>query len=135
LLGIALSALELLTPGGFYLIFFGVGAIFVGMTSLAGFVVPPWAEWLVFTIASLVMLVLFRRRLLRMMQPGHPDVDSLTGESAVMLDTIKPGAVGRAELRGTVWSARNAHGIELSRGQRCRVERVDGLTLYLIPER
>jgi inner membrane protein len=135
LLGLALSALELVTAGGFYLIFFGVGAFFVGLVSLIGFGLAAWGEWLVFTIASVVMLLLFRRPILRMMQPAHPDVDALVGEIAVTMDTIRPGQVGRAELRGTAWSARNAHGLELVRGQRCLVERVDGLTLYLVPER
>jgi membrane protein implicated in regulation of membrane protease activity len=135
LLGFALSVLELATPGGFYLIFFGIGAIFVGLVSLIGFNVPPWAEWLAFSIASVVMLVLFRRRIVHLMQPGSGDVDSLVGEMAMTLETIKPGAIGRAELRGTVWSARNAHDVEMGRGERARVERIDGLTLYLVPDR
>jgi inner membrane protein len=135
LLGLALSALELATPGGFYLIFFGVSAILVGLASLVGFLVPAWFEWLAFSVGSIVMLLLFRRRLTQLIQPGAGDVDSLVGETALPLETIRPGAIGRAELRGTVWSARNAHDGELARGQRARVQRVDGLTLYLVPER
>jgi membrane protein implicated in regulation of membrane protease activity len=135
LLGLALSALELATPGGFYLIFFGISAILVGLASLAGFLVPAWFEWLAFSIGSVLMLLLFRRRLMQMTQPGAGDVDSLVGETALPLETIRPGAIGRAELRGTIWSARNVHDGELARGQRARVERVDGLTIYLVPER
>ena len=70
-----------------------------------------------------------------MLQPCATDVESLVGEIALTLDPIPPGAIGRAELRGTVWSARNAHAAELTKGQRCRVQRVDGLTLFLVPER
>jgi inner membrane protein len=135
LLGLALSALELATPGGFYLIFFGVSAILVGLASLVGFLVPAWFEWLAFSVGSIVMLLLFRRRLMQLIQPGAGDVDSLIGETALPLETIRPGAIGRAEMRGTVWSARNVHDSELARGQRARVQRVDGLTLYLVPER
>ena len=61
-------------------------------------------------------------------------VDSLVGEIAITLEVIQPGAIGRAELRGSSWSARNLHSAELARGQRCRVERVDGLMLFLLPE-
>jgi inner membrane protein len=135
LLGLALSALELATPGGFYLIFFGVSAILVGLASLVGFLVPAWFEWLAFSVGSIVMLLMFRRRLMQLIQPGAGDVDSLIGETALALETIRPGAIGRAEMRGTVWSARNVHDSELARGQRARVQRVDGLTLYLVPER
>ena len=66
LLGLALSALELATPGGFYLIFFGVSAILVGLASLVGFLVPAWFEWLAFSVGSIVMLLLFRRRLMQL---------------------------------------------------------------------
>jgi membrane protein implicated in regulation of membrane protease activity len=135
LLGLTLSALELATPGGFYLIFFGVSAILVGLASLVGFLVPAWFEWLAFSVGSIVMLLMFRRRMMQLIQPGAGDVDSLIGETALPLETIRPGAIGRAEMRGTVWSARNAHDSELARGQRARVQRVDGLTLYLVPER
>ena len=135
LLGLALSALELATPGGFYLIFFGISAILVGLASLAGFLVPAWVEWLAFSIGSVLMLLLVRRRLMQMTQPGAGDVDALVGETALPLETIRPGAIGRAELRGTVGSARNVHDGELARGQRARVDRVDGLTIYLVPER
>ena len=99
------------------------------------YVVPAWFEWLMFSIGSVVMLLFFRKRLIQLWQPGASDIDSLVGETALPLETIRPGAIGRAELRGTVWSARNAHDGELARGQRARVQRVDGLTLYLVPER
>jgi membrane protein implicated in regulation of membrane protease activity len=42
--------------------------------------------------------------------------------------------VGKAELRGTPWEARSATGGALAKGQRCRVERVEGLMLLLRPE-
>ena len=43
-------------------------------------------------------------------------------------------AFGTAELRGVPWSTRVASGIPLRAGQRCRVERVDGLTLWVRAE-
>ncbi len=135
LLGIGLSALELAAAGSFYLIFFGIGALFVGLLTGIGLLGAEWAQWLAFSVVSVVMLLVFRRPILRMLQPVSTDVEALAGEIAITLDPISPGAVGRAELRGTVWSARNTHTAELSKGQRCRVQRVDGLTLILVPER
>jgi membrane protein implicated in regulation of membrane protease activity len=69
-----------------------------------------------------------------MLQVETGPVDSLVGQIALAEDNIAPGAVGRAQLRGSSWSARNLHSAELARGQRCRVERVDGLMLFLLPE-
>jgi membrane protein implicated in regulation of membrane protease activity len=135
LLGLVLSALELAAFGGFYLIFFGVGAFFVGLFTALDLTGPPAAQWLIFTVASVVMLLVFRRPILRLIQPVRVEPEALVGEIASTMGAIQPGEIGRAELRGTVWSARNAHTVELARGARCRVERVDGLTLFLVPER
>ena len=44
---------------------------------------------------------------------------------------ILPDAVGRAELRGTVWSARNAGTTPLLKGQRCSVTAIDRLMIFI----
>jgi membrane protein implicated in regulation of membrane protease activity len=135
LLGLVLAALEMMSSGGFYLIFFGVAAMFIGVMSLIGLAGPAWLQWVVFTILSLILLLAFRRPILKMLQVDTGPVDSLVGEIAVVVDQpIAPGGVGRAELRGSTWSARNLYTVELARGQRCRVERVDGLMIFLLPE-
>jgi membrane protein implicated in regulation of membrane protease activity len=125
----------MLSSGGFYLIFFGVAAMFIGLMTLIGLAGPPWLQWVVFAVLSLVLLLAFRRPILKMLQVETGPVDSLVGEVAVVVDQpIVPGGVGRAELRGSTWAARNLHSAELSRGARCRVERVDGLMIFLLPE-
>lgn len=134
LLGVALSALELASSGGFYLIFFGVSAMFIGLMAAIGLAGPLWLQWLVFTLLSVILLLGFRRPILRLLNADTGPVDSLVGQVAMPIDAIPPGVVGRAELRGATWSARNLHSAELARGQRCRVERVDGLMLFLLPE-
>jgi hypothetical protein len=134
LLGLLLAALELSSTGGFYLIFFGVSAMFLGLMGAMGLGGPLWLQWLVFTLLSVILLLAFRRPILKMMSADTGPVDSLVGQIAVAQDAIAPGAIGRAELRGSSWSARNLHSAELARGQRCRVERVDGLLLLLLPE-
>lgn len=134
LLGLVLASLELASTGGFYLIFFGVSAMFLGLMGAMGLGGPLWLQWLVFTLLSVILLLAFRRPILKMMNADTGPVDSLVGQIAVAQDAIAPGAIGRAELRGSSWSARNLHSAELARGQRCRVERVDGLLLFLLPE-
>ncbi|MCI0625186.1 MAG: NfeD family protein [Acidobacteria bacterium] len=133
LLGFFLLLVELLTPGGLYLLFFGAAAIIVGMLgglSLSG---PPWMQWLMFSVLSIVALSLFRRPLMKRLRPATQgkEVDSLVGETALVLEDMAIDAIGKAELRGSAWSARNVGGNPLARGQRCTVERVDGLMLYV----
>jgi membrane protein implicated in regulation of membrane protease activity len=50
------------------------------------------------------------------------------------VEDIAAGGVGRLELRGTAWSARNATSSSLVRGTRCRVVRVEGLMVHVVPE-
>jgi len=132
LLGLFLILVEVMSPGGFYIIFFGIGALVVGV--LAGFDVagPLWFQWILFSVLSIVALWLFRERLIKMMRvPDHAAVDSLVGETAVVMEEIPVGAIGKAEMRGTSWSVRNISGKSLARGERCKVERVEGLVLWV----
>lgn len=133
--GLALLVIEVTTPGGFFAVFFALGAILVGLARALGWSGPAWVEWLAFTLLSVVSLLLFRRPLMnRFRLASGPPVDRLEGEGALVLEDVPPGGVGKAELRGTTWTARAADGAALARGRRCRVERVEGLTLWLRAE-
>lgn len=111
---------------------FAVGAITVALLSASGVTMPLWGQLLVFTLVSLVALVFIRPMLVRRLNlnPSRP-VDSLVGETAVALDSIAPAELGKAELRGTTWSARNVGTSAITKGQRCIVDRVDGLMLHV----
>jgi membrane protein implicated in regulation of membrane protease activity len=133
LFGIGLLVVEMLTPGGLFALFFGVGALATALLAAVG--APATAQWLVFTAASVILLATLRRTLQeRLRGRAAAPVDSLVGEEAVLLGDVAAGGEGKAELRGVPWRARVASGIALRAGQRCRVERVDGLTLWLRAE-
>src|SRR5688500_5943549 len=136
LLGLVLVALELAASGGFYVIFFGIAALAIGGLHLFEIAGPVWWQFFLFSLLSVASLLLFRGPVMRWMHLDKPgeDVDSLVGETAMPLEDIVPGAVGRAELRGTVWTARNAGAVAVLRGQRCTVTRVDRLMIFLEPE-
>lgn len=134
LLGIVLLAVEILTPGGFFAFFFAVAAVLVGV--LVGFEVggPGWFQWLLFSTLSIVSLLLFRGSLLTLLQPDRRPpgrLDTLVGEIATLVDDLSPGELGKAELRGSTWNVYNKDDRPLHKGQRCRVQRVEGLTLWV----
>jgi inner membrane protein len=135
LLGLVLLAAEALTPGGFVLLLFGVAAVLLGFVAAAEVVTVAWGQWLLFGVASIGLLVGVRLPLLRHLRPAFPkDVDSITGETAFALSDIAINAFGKAELRGTTWTARNVGASPVTVNERCRVQRVDGLTLYISKE-
>jgi membrane protein implicated in regulation of membrane protease activity len=55
----------------------------------------------------------------------------MVGEAATVLDNIEAGEFGKVELRGTAWNAKNSGDRMLVRGERCKVRRVEGLSLWV----
>src|SRR5919201_5273996 len=103
LLGIALLAFEIATPGGLFALFFGLGALIVGALTAAGVSGPTFVQWILFTVLSVAALVVLRRRLRAGLALRSSAVDPIVGETAVSLGDLSPQDVGKAELRGTPW--------------------------------
>ncbi len=134
--GVALLVVEMVTPSGFFVMFFGIGALLTGVAAGAGLVSGPVAQWTLFTAASVLALLLFRRKIQARVEHTGPllPVDSLVGEIAFPVAPMAPGSVGRVTLRGTTWDARNEGDTALGANQRSRVTRVSGLQLGVVAE-
>jgi inner membrane protein len=132
--GLVLLVVELATPSGFFVMFFGLGAITVGVMQALGVLGSAIAQWFVFTALSIIYLLLLRGRLQKGVDSAPANIDTLLGELAVPRERILPGHVGRVDLRGVLWSARNDARDLIEAGQRCRVTAVDGLTVSVQPE-
>jgi membrane protein implicated in regulation of membrane protease activity len=112
--------------------FFAAGAFLVGILNMAGWDAPLWQELLVFTVTSLVAFFFIRPIVMKKLKLNREVVvDSIAGEQAVALEDMAVAARGKAELRGATWSAQNVGTTPLVRGQRCTVERVEGLLLHI----
>ena len=136
ILGLVLLVAEMLTPGGFYLLFFGASAVVVGLLQLAGIAGPDWVQWLLFSALSVASVAFLRKPLVAKFSAhgigsGLPtvDTDTLVGEVAMAAEEIAAGATGRVDLRGSTWRACNRGPDAIVPGQRCVVERVEGLRL------
>jgi membrane protein implicated in regulation of membrane protease activity len=133
--GLVLVVAELATPSGFFLLFFGLGALTVGVLVGLDVVTSLWIELALFSLLSIAYLLIFRGRLQHRVQaPPPPTVDSLIGVLAIAQERLSPGVVGKVEVRGSTWSARNTSSVTLDPGQRLRVATIDGLTLTVVPE-
>ena len=128
ILGFALLAGEMLAPGGFYLLFAGIGALIVGLLVLANLAGPDWTQWLLFTLLTVLSLTLLRSRLARRILPASRGPE-IVGETVELTTEIPPDGVGQARFRGSVWKVRNAGPRALEAGARCRVDEVKGITL------
>ena len=103
--GVLLCLAEMATPGAFYLLFFGVAALVVGVLAWVGLVETTWVQFLLFSMVSIASLVLFRRMLTERLNPEEPTtkINTLEGESGTALEDIP--ASGKVEVRGTGWNA------------------------------
>ena len=131
---------ELVLTSGFFLFFFGVGAIATSLLALLltsssifdSFVVQSLA----FLGISLLCIVLLRKPLLARFHFRNqlPPVNSLLGQSARALESILPQETGKVELHGTSWSALNIGTVIMPAGAVCRVHTIQGLTLHVRSE-
>ena len=133
LLGFALLLAELATPGGFYLMFFGIGALFVALMRSAGISGPAWTQWVLFSVSSIALTAAFRRRFVERLSrtASVSDLDTLVGGRANAVEAIESGSMGRVSMRGTAWQARNAGADPIQAGEECNVEEVRGLVLVV----
>ena len=80
LLGLVLLGIEMVTPGGFYILFFGLAALIVGSLAGLGFTQAEWLQWLMFSGLAILSLLVFRGPLLAWLKTQEKDlpaVDSL----------------------------------------------------------
>ena len=136
LAGLVLAGLELASAGDFFLLLLGVSAILVGFCAAIGLAEPFWLQVGLYSVFCWVTVFWLRKKLkARFQAPGSDEeVDGLVGQRAVALDELNEGEIGKVELRGTTWNARNSGTIPLLIGAGCRVKRVDGLTLWVEAE-
>ena len=132
-LGAVLFGAELFAVDAqFFLVFLGISAAIVGLAEMFGLSAPEWVQWLAFSFLSLVSMFTFRRSLYRKIRGGVEGFkEGLEGESVVISETLAPGAGGRIEFRGTMWSVRNVGKQTIDAGARASVVKTEGLTLHV----
>ena len=112
--------------------FFAVGAFLVAILVGLDIGGPLWFQLMLFAVSSVALLIFVRPIVVRKLGLNKtPMVDQIAGEHAIALEDMAAESDGRAEMRGTTWSARNVGATPVTRGQKCVVDRVVGLTLYL----
>ncbi len=140
ILGFSLVGIEILTLGGlgnFYFLFFGMAALMVSGLTWAGLVEVAWLQWFLFAILGVISLLVMKKPLQNkrtLHGKDEPDVDTMVGEMATVLEALKPQALGKVELRGSTWNARNAGTTLLEKNTLAKIVRVDGLTLWIQAE-
>ncbi|MEO5656405.1 MAG: NfeD family protein [Nitrospiria bacterium] len=131
-LGLLLLGIEVVT-GGFWIGFFGLGALVAAGLLWLGVVHGIDGQLAAFVVASVLPLAILRKPLVRWLDAKAPDAisGSAAGDSAVVVDAIAPKGRGRVEYQGSTWDAESDAGDTLVPGTRVRIVRQDGTRLFV----
>lgn len=133
IIGALLLGSELLgVDAAFYLVFIGLAAMITGLIELSGAGLEPWMQWILFSVISIVLMVIFRKKLYAMLRGGGVGYETgPAGEIVTVTQALEPGQSGRMSYRGTDWTIVNDGDSAFAAGQKVRISRVDGLKLNL----
>ena len=113
---------------------FAVGSLGAMIAAICGG--PVWLQCVLFFVISLVLLLLLRRVLRKYFTPRlvKTNVDSVIGmEGLVMAKIDNAYASGQVKLGGMEWSARSTSGEVIEPGERIRVDRIEGVKVFVTP--
>lgn len=113
---------------------FAAGALGAMIIALCGG--PLWLQFVVFLVISVVLLVSLRGFLRKHITPKQikTNVDSIVGTEGLVTATIDNlASTGQVKLGGMEWSARSTSGEVIQPGERIRVDRVEGVKVFVTP--
>lgn len=113
-------------------VWFAGGALAAMVTTLLTDVL--WVQAVVFLAVSTVLLALLRplARKLSAAKKTATNVDSVPGKTGVVLEDIDNLApAGQVKLDAMIWTARSTTGEKIPVGTVVRVDRVEGVKLYV----
>jgi len=128
---------EVLTPG-FFLLWFGVGALVTALLALLG-ITSMAAQLVIFLVISVALLIASRTifdRFLMRYSPGSQlksGVETMIGQVGTVVEgsrgSLNEGAV---KVYGSVWTALPSEGEKpLVEGETVSIERIEGNTIYV----
>jgi membrane protein implicated in regulation of membrane protease activity len=131
---IVLALIELATAFSLTTIWFAIPAFL--LIFISGIVVPVRWQLAIFLFLSLVLLIVIRPYALKKLKTGQvrTNVDSLTGQTALVTKRIAEFEKGEIKLNGQIWSAKPESGGVLEAGVKCTVLRVEGVHAIVCPE-
>lgn len=95
-----------------------------------------WLQMLVFLLVATVLLAALRPLVRKFITPkvSATNVDAVIGAAALVCVAIDNlAAQGQVKLNGMEWTARSTTGDPIAQGTQVRVDRVEGVKVYVTP--
>ena len=113
---------------------FAVGSLAALITALLGG--KLWLQVVVFVVVSAVALAMLRPIAKKYFNPKltRTNVDAMTGKTCLCVTAIDNLAgVGQVKIGDVEWSARSVSGEPIPAGEQVRIDRVEGVKVYVTP--
>ena len=113
-------------------LWFAIGAAVALVLSLLG--AALWLQLLAFLAVSGVLLALLRPMMRKYVKSTKTNVDSVPGTEGLVTEDIDNVAYqGQVKLGAMTWTARSTSGASIRAGTRVRVDRVEGVKVFVSP--
>jgi membrane protein implicated in regulation of membrane protease activity len=131
-IGIALLIVEILSVS-FYSIFFGIGGLVTALFVYIGLADEISAQLLVFGIASMASLFIFRKKLVELFDKNAKDFKEIVDDFAKVSSPIPPHGEGKVYYRGADWIAYSDADHSIDKDARVKIRKIDGIKLIVEP--
>ena len=115
-------------------LWFAAGALAAMVTALLG--AGLWVQAVVFVLVSSAALTALRPLVRKHLTPKltATNIDSVIGSVGIVTGTIDNlNATGQVKLNGMEWSARSTSGDILETGTKVRVDKIEGVKVFVSP--
>lgn len=130
ILGVALLIIEIFSVT-FFVIFFGIGALFTGLLVWLGVLEGFTSQLIVFALASILSLYFFRNKVKELLKKKESDFKEFEDEIAKVSVEIPEGENGKVFFRGTDWMAYDKNGKAIAKNTKVIIRQVDGIKLIV----
>lgn len=115
-------------------LWFAAGALVALIASMLG--AEVWLQAVLFVVVSALLLLLLRPLVKKYFTPRltRTNVDAVAGTEGIVTEEINNLlAEGQVKLNGLEWSARSASGAVIAVGTQIKVDRVEGVKVFVTP--
>ena len=115
-------------------VWFAAGSLVALIAALLGG--PLWLQILLFVAVSVGLLAMLRPFVRKYLRPriSRTNVDAVVGTQGFVTEAIdNVAASGQVKLGAMPWTARSTSGDPIPTGTRIRVDRVEGVKVYVSP--
>jgi inner membrane protein len=131
IVGVVLIIFELMGRT-FVLVFFGVGALIVSVTTWLDITPGSSGQFAVFAISSILLMLAFRKTAKKLFFGSHDIPPDYRGQKVKVVKAIPVGGEGAISYRGSEWIAFSASPDIIPEGSTVEITSLDGIRAKVI---